>query len=72
MFKHLYLECFCYLGITGPVHIDELGERKMDYSVYDLQESGNSTLFIPVLNFDNYRRTLRYFCLYIFHKYSVI
>uniref|UniRef100_A0A670XZF8 Guanylate cyclase n=1 Tax=Pseudonaja textilis TaxID=8673 RepID=A0A670XZF8_PSETE len=48
-------------GITGPVHIDELGERKMDYSVYDLQESGNSTNFIPVLNFDTYRRTLRYF-----------
>uniref|UniRef100_A0A670Y470 Guanylate cyclase n=1 Tax=Pseudonaja textilis TaxID=8673 RepID=A0A670Y470_PSETE len=46
-------------GITGPVHIDELGERKMDYSVYDLQESGNSTNFIPVLNFDTYRRTLR-------------
>ncbi|KAG8135625.1 hypothetical protein E2320_008637 [Naja naja] len=45
-------------GITGPVHIDELGERKMDYSVYDLQESGNSTNFIPVLNFDTYRRTL--------------
>uniref|UniRef100_A0A8C7DYQ2 Guanylate cyclase n=1 Tax=Naja naja TaxID=35670 RepID=A0A8C7DYQ2_NAJNA len=50
-------------GITGPVHIDELGERKMDYSVYDLQESGNSTNFIPVLNFDTYRRTLRYFCI---------
>ncbi|ETE59718.1 Guanylate cyclase 2G, partial [Ophiophagus hannah] len=45
-------------GITGPVHIDELGERKMDYSVYDLQESGNSTNFIPVLNFDTFRRTL--------------
>ncbi|XP_034296183.1 guanylate cyclase 2G-like [Pantherophis guttatus] len=45
-------------GITGPVHIDELGERKMDYSVYDLQESGNSTHFIPVLNFDTHRRTL--------------
>ncbi|XP_063163876.1 guanylate cyclase 2G-like [Candoia aspera] len=43
-------------GITGPVHIDELGERKMDYSVYDLQESGNSTHFVPVLNFDSYRR----------------
>ncbi|KAL7990610.1 hypothetical protein Chor_014040, partial [Crotalus horridus] len=45
-------------GITGPVYIDELGERKMDYSVYDLQESENSTHFIPVLNFDHYRRTL--------------
>lgn len=48
-----------FLGITGPVHIDELGERKMDYSVYDLQESGNSSHFIPVLNFDTYGRTLR-------------
>ncbi|XP_015744596.2 guanylate cyclase 2G-like [Python bivittatus] len=45
-------------GITGPVQIDELGERKMDYSVYDLQVSGNSTHFIPVLNFDSYRRTV--------------
>ncbi|XP_062989323.1 guanylate cyclase 2G-like [Elgaria multicarinata webbii] len=45
-------------GITGPVHINELGERNMDYSVYDLQESGNSTRFIPVLNFDSYRKTI--------------
>ncbi|XP_061491974.1 guanylate cyclase 2G-like isoform X2 [Rhineura floridana] len=45
-------------GITGPVHIDQLGERNMDYSVYDLQESGNSTLFIPVLNFDSVRKTI--------------
>uniref|UniRef100_A0A8D2J1S3 Guanylate cyclase n=1 Tax=Varanus komodoensis TaxID=61221 RepID=A0A8D2J1S3_VARKO len=47
-------------GVTGPVHIDELGERNMDYSVYDLQESGNSTRFIPVLNFDGYRKIIRY------------
>ncbi|XP_044287369.1 guanylate cyclase 2G-like [Varanus komodoensis] len=45
-------------GVTGPVHIDELGERNMDYSVYDLQESGNSTRFIPVLNFDGYRKII--------------
>ncbi|XP_042315347.1 guanylate cyclase 2G-like [Sceloporus undulatus] len=45
-------------GITGPVHIDESGERNMDYSVYDLQESGNSTRFLPVLNFDSYTKTI--------------
>ncbi|XP_053164969.1 guanylate cyclase 2G-like [Hemicordylus capensis] len=45
-------------GITGPVHIDEFGERNMDYSVYDLQEFGNSTRFIPVLNFDSERKTI--------------
>nr|XP_008112953.1 PREDICTED: guanylate cyclase 2G [Anolis carolinensis] len=45
-------------GITGPVHIDELGERNMDYSVYDLQDSGNSKSFLPVLNFDSYKNTL--------------
>nr|XP_056706431.1 guanylate cyclase 2G-like [Euleptes europaea] len=45
-------------GITGPVHIDESGERNMDYSVYDLQESGNSTCFIPVLNFDSDRKAI--------------
>ncbi|KAH0623746.1 hypothetical protein JD844_006843, partial [Phrynosoma platyrhinos] len=46
------------LGITGPMHIDESGERNMDYSVYDLQESGNSTRFLPVLNYDSYRKTI--------------
>ncbi|XP_053243401.1 guanylate cyclase 2G-like [Podarcis raffonei] len=45
-------------GITGPVNIDELGERNMDYSVYDLQEFGNSVHFIPVLNFDSVRKTI--------------
>uniref|UniRef100_A0ACB8FA95 Uncharacterized protein n=1 Tax=Sphaerodactylus townsendi TaxID=933632 RepID=A0ACB8FA95_9SAUR len=46
-------------GITGPIHIDESGERNMDYSVYDLQKSGNSTRFIPVLNFDSDRKAIR-------------
>ncbi|KAJ6669043.1 hypothetical protein lerEdw1_007852 [Lerista edwardsae] len=45
-------------GITGPIHIDEFGERIMDYSVYDLQESGNSIRFIPVLNFDSESKTI--------------
>nr|XP_060624390.1 guanylate cyclase 2G-like [Anolis sagrei ordinatus] len=45
-------------GITGPVHIDESGERNMDYSVYDLQDSGNSKCFLPVLNFDSFSKTL--------------
>ncbi|XP_077786995.1 guanylate cyclase 2G-like [Podarcis muralis] len=47
-----------HLCITGPVNIDELGERNMDYSVYDLQEFGNSVHFIPVLNFDSVRKTI--------------
>ncbi|XP_067322372.1 guanylate cyclase 2G-like [Anolis sagrei] len=46
------------MGITGPVHIDESGERNMDYSVYDLQDSGNSKCFLPVLNFDSFSKTL--------------
>ncbi|XP_066477558.1 guanylate cyclase 2G-like [Tiliqua scincoides] len=46
-------------GITGPVHIDEFGERNMDYSVYDLQESGNSVRFIPVLNYDSESKAIR-------------
>lgn len=41
------------------MHIDESGERDMDYSVYDLQESGNLTHFVPVLNFDSDRKEIR-------------
>nr|XP_020635632.1 guanylate cyclase 2G-like [Pogona vitticeps] len=45
-------------GITGPIHIDESGERNMDYSVYALQKYGNSTHCIPVLNFDGHRKII--------------
>ncbi|KAJ1140380.1 hypothetical protein NDU88_006733 [Pleurodeles waltl] len=47
-----------FYGITGLVSIDEFGERYMDYSVYDLQPSGNTSGFIPVLQYDSYRRIL--------------
>uniref|UniRef100_A0A6I8P2R0 Guanylate cyclase n=1 Tax=Ornithorhynchus anatinus TaxID=9258 RepID=A0A6I8P2R0_ORNAN len=52
------------LGITGLVHIDELGIRQMDYSVYALQNIGNSTHFIPLLNYDSHLKIMsptRYF-----------
>ncbi|XP_074855782.1 guanylate cyclase 2G-like [Carettochelys insculpta] len=48
---HLY-------GVTGLVYIDEAGERWMDYSVYDLQEAGNSSQFVPILNYDVQRKTI--------------
>uniref|UniRef100_A0A8C8RJJ4 Guanylate cyclase n=1 Tax=Pelusios castaneus TaxID=367368 RepID=A0A8C8RJJ4_9SAUR len=47
-------------GITGLVYIDESGERCMDYSVYDLQKTGNSSHFISILNYDVKRKTIRY------------
>ncbi|KYO40565.1 hypothetical protein Y1Q_0009584 [Alligator mississippiensis] len=45
-------------GVTGLVYIDESGERCMDYSVYNLQKAGNSSRFIPVLNYDGNRKTI--------------
>ncbi|XP_053305993.1 guanylate cyclase 2G-like [Spea bombifrons] len=42
-------------GITGPLSINENGERFIDYAVYDLQ---NSSGFVPVLLYDSYRRTI--------------
>ncbi|XP_038614331.1 guanylate cyclase 2G-like [Tachyglossus aculeatus] len=51
-------------GITGLVQIDELGIRQMDYSVYALQNTGNSSHFIPLLNYDSHRKIIsptRYF-----------
>lgn len=48
-----YFKYLSGLGITGPVRINEFGERIMDYSVYDLQKSGNSVHFVPILNFDS-------------------
>uniref|UniRef100_K7FL18 Guanylate cyclase n=1 Tax=Pelodiscus sinensis TaxID=13735 RepID=K7FL18_PELSI len=45
-------------GVTGLVYIDEAGQRWMDYSVYDLQKAGNSSQFVPILNYDVVRRTI--------------
>uniref|UniRef100_A0A3Q2PC32 Guanylate cyclase n=1 Tax=Fundulus heteroclitus TaxID=8078 RepID=A0A3Q2PC32_FUNHE len=38
---------------SGLVHFDEEGERCMDYSIYDLQHVGGSTMFVPILNFES-------------------
>uniref|UniRef100_A0A8C0G2I7 Guanylate cyclase n=1 Tax=Chelonoidis abingdonii TaxID=106734 RepID=A0A8C0G2I7_CHEAB len=46
--------------VTGLVYIDESGERWMDYSVYCLQKAGNSSQFVPILNYDVERKTIRY------------
>uniref|UniRef100_A0A8C2ALZ5 Guanylate cyclase n=1 Tax=Cyprinus carpio TaxID=7962 RepID=A0A8C2ALZ5_CYPCA len=37
----------------GLVHFDEYGERNLDYSVYDLQQTETVTKFVSVLDFDN-------------------
>uniref|UniRef100_A0A8C5EWJ9 Guanylate cyclase n=1 Tax=Gopherus evgoodei TaxID=1825980 RepID=A0A8C5EWJ9_9SAUR len=47
-------------GVTGLVYIDESGERWMEYSVYCLQKAGNSSQFVPILNYDVKRKTIRY------------
>lgn len=54
------MTAFVFPGVTGLVYIDESGERCMDYSVYNLQKAGNSSRFIPVLNYDGNRKTIRY------------
>uniref|UniRef100_A0A8C1I7X9 Guanylate cyclase n=1 Tax=Cyprinus carpio TaxID=7962 RepID=A0A8C1I7X9_CYPCA len=37
----------------GLVHFDEYGERNLDYSVYNLQQTETVTKFVSVLDFDN-------------------
>ncbi|XP_053548969.1 guanylate cyclase 2G-like [Bombina bombina] len=46
------------LGMTGWLSFDESGERFIDYYVYDLQHVGNSTSFVPVLQYDSYKRVI--------------
>ncbi|KAM4636502.1 guanylate cyclase 2G-like [Discoglossus pictus] len=46
------------LGLTGWLRFDDNGERFIDYSVYDLQRVGNITRFVPVLQYDSYRREI--------------
>uniref|UniRef100_A0A803JTE1 Guanylate cyclase n=1 Tax=Xenopus tropicalis TaxID=8364 RepID=A0A803JTE1_XENTR len=45
-------------GITGSLGIDENGERFIDYAVYDLQHSDNTSRFVPVLRFDSHLKTM--------------
>uniref|UniRef100_A0A5F8GZK4 Guanylate cyclase n=1 Tax=Monodelphis domestica TaxID=13616 RepID=A0A5F8GZK4_MONDO len=40
------------LRITGQIRINEFGERQMDYMVYILKKTGNSSAFIPFLHYD--------------------
>ncbi|KAM9336963.1 guanylate cyclase 2G [Symphorus nematophorus] len=46
-------------GASGLVHFDEEGERNLDYSIYDLQHTGDSTKFVPILHFDSHTKTVR-------------
>ncbi|XP_063819399.1 guanylate cyclase 2G-like [Pseudophryne corroboree] len=45
-------------GVTGLLNIDTKGKRFIDYSVYDLQLVGNESRFVPVLQYDSYRKEI--------------
>ncbi|KAM4034315.1 guanylate cyclase 2G-like [Anomaloglossus baeobatrachus] len=45
-------------GVTGLLSIDENGERFIDYSIYDLQLVGDMPRFVPVLQYDSYKREI--------------
>ncbi|XP_044518510.1 guanylate cyclase 2G-like [Gracilinanus agilis] len=47
-----------FRGITGRIRIDKSGERQMDYMVYILKKTGNSSTFIPFLHYDSHRKTI--------------
>ncbi|KAK0131925.1 Guanylate cyclase 2G [Merluccius polli] len=48
-----------FYGASGLVHFDEQGERNLDYSIYDLQHTDDTTKFVPVLNFDSHTKDIR-------------
>ncbi|XP_060951342.1 guanylate cyclase 2G [Limanda limanda] len=48
-----------FYGASGLVHFDEEGERNLDYSIYDLQYTGDRIKFVPILNFDSETKTIR-------------
>ncbi|KAG7227726.1 hypothetical protein INR49_029491 [Caranx melampygus] len=48
-----------FYGASGLVHFDEDGERNMDYSIYDLQHTGDTTKFMPILHFDSHAKNIR-------------
>uniref|UniRef100_A0A668VRR3 Guanylate cyclase n=1 Tax=Oreochromis aureus TaxID=47969 RepID=A0A668VRR3_OREAU len=51
---------FQFYGTSGLVHFDEEGERNLDYSIYDLQHTGDITKFVPILHFDSHTKNIRY------------
>ncbi|XP_052028127.1 guanylate cyclase 2G [Apodemus sylvaticus] len=46
-------------GISGPVLLDSQGKRRVDYSVYALQKSGNRSFFLPFLHYDSCQKLIR-------------
>uniref|UniRef100_A0A3B4ZFL6 Guanylate cyclase n=1 Tax=Stegastes partitus TaxID=144197 RepID=A0A3B4ZFL6_9TELE len=48
-----------FYGASGLVHFDEEGERNLDYSIYDLQHTGDTTKFVPILHFDSHTKDVR-------------
>ncbi|KAF3704163.1 Guanylate cyclase 2G [Channa argus] len=48
-----------FYGASGLVHFDKEGERNMDYSIYDLQHTGDITKFVPVLHFDSHTKSVQ-------------
>uniref|UniRef100_A0A3P8R7U2 Guanylate cyclase n=1 Tax=Astatotilapia calliptera TaxID=8154 RepID=A0A3P8R7U2_ASTCA len=51
---------FQFYGTSGLVHFDREGERNLDYSIYDLQHTGDITKFVPILHFDSHTKNIRY------------
>ncbi|XP_004556873.3 guanylate cyclase 2G [Maylandia zebra] len=50
---------FQFYGASGLVHFDREGERNLDYSIYDLQHTGDITKFVPILHFDSHTKNIR-------------
>ncbi|KAM3842593.1 guanylate cyclase 2G [Diretmus argenteus] len=48
-----------FYGASGLVHFDEEGERNVDYSIYDLQHTEDTTNFVPILHFDSSTKAVR-------------
>ncbi|TRY64644.1 hypothetical protein DNTS_003096 [Danionella cerebrum] len=48
-----------FYGASGLVHFDEYGERNLDYSVYDLQQTEKIIKFVSVLDFDSHSKMIK-------------
>ncbi|KTF90026.1 hypothetical protein cypCar_00024206 [Cyprinus carpio] len=48
-----------FYGASGLVHFDEYGERNLDYSVYNLQQTETVTKFVSVLDFDSHSKMIK-------------
>ncbi|XP_065118683.1 guanylate cyclase 2G [Paramisgurnus dabryanus] len=48
-----------FYGASGLVHFDEFGERNLDYSVFDLQQTEGVIKFVPVLDFDSHTKMIK-------------